>query len=331
MRSAPRAFLVATARNEAPYFLEWVAHHIEVGFTDIVIFQNDSDDLTHQTLRTLRDIGAIRYFYNRAKMGAHQVRAYMRASSLPEYAVADWAIALDLDEFLVVKAGRGHLTDLLAASPPSDCIHLNWRLFGNAGHLLPSNDLVTERFRLANWQLGDDEHFGAYKCLFRPQHFERPGIHRPAGPKRPIEDIAMTNGSGLPLAEYRLRNYNSTDPGGCRLAQINHYITRDLASFMLKGQRGSAHQANRPIGRRYWSQRNRNHDLDTAALRYLPRTRERMRALDEASGGRLELLRRKAVALHLARFEALMELPEHRKFYDFCLSRSALQDMQEVA
>ena len=26
-----RAFLVATAKNEAPYFLEWVAHHLEVG------------------------------------------------------------------------------------------------------------------------------------------------------------------------------------------------------------------------------------------------------------------------------------------------------------
>jgi hypothetical protein len=326
-----RAFLVATARNEAPYFLEWVAHHIEVGFTDIVIYQNDSDDLTHETLSSLRDIGAIRYFYNRAKPGAHQVRAYTRAAALPEYAEADWAMALDMDEFLVVKAGQGRLRDLLAASPATDCIHVNWRMFGNAGQLVPTDDLVTERFRLANWQLGGEDDFGAYKCLFRPGLFARPGIHRPADPKRPIEEIAISNGSGLPLGDYKVRNYNSTDPGGCRLAQINHYITRDLASFMLKGQRGSAHQSNRPIGRRYWTQRNRNHETDTAVLRFLPRIRARMQMLDQASGGKLGKLRQQALDLHLDRFRAMVELPDHARFHAFCLARSGMPAAPETA
>lgn len=42
-----RACLMATAKNEAPYLLEWVAHQQTVGFTDIILFQNDSGDLTH--------------------------------------------------------------------------------------------------------------------------------------------------------------------------------------------------------------------------------------------------------------------------------------------
>lgn len=60
----PRAFLVGTAKNEGPYILEWVAHHLEVGFTDIALYQNDSDDLTHEIMRTLAGLGVIQYFPN---------------------------------------------------------------------------------------------------------------------------------------------------------------------------------------------------------------------------------------------------------------------------
>ena len=84
-----RAFLVTTAKNEAPYFLEWVAHHLEVGFTDIVDFQNDSDDLTHEILSTLRKIGVIQYYYNRASEGSHLLRAYTRGGDVAEYKNCD--------------------------------------------------------------------------------------------------------------------------------------------------------------------------------------------------------------------------------------------------
>ena len=70
---ALRAFLVGTAKNEGPFLLEWVAHHLEVGFTDIVLYQNDSDDLTHEMASILRDLGVIQYYINRAPRGGHQV------------------------------------------------------------------------------------------------------------------------------------------------------------------------------------------------------------------------------------------------------------------
>jgi hypothetical protein len=321
--SAPRAFLVATAKNEAPYFLEWVAHHLEVGFTDIVIYQNDSDDLTHETLSALRDIGAIRYFYNKAKPGAHQVRAYSRAALLPEYAAADWAMALDLDEFLVVKAGGGRLSDLVAAVPWADILRINWRLFGSSGHELPTLDLVTERFRLADRQLGPPDAFAPFKCLYRPAQFRRPGIHSPHDATDPGRTPRIANGSGLVEPDYAVQAYAATDPGGCRLAQINHYVVRDLASFVLKTQRGSAHRANRLVGRRYWTARNRNIEPDAAMAPFTARLRARMAALDAAAGGRLTELRREALYTHLARFYTLMLDRKLRAFHDFCRDRAA--------
>lgn len=316
-----RACLITTAKNEAPYFLEWVAHHLEVGFTDIVIFQNDSDDLTHETLSCLRDIGAIQYFYNKAGPGQHQVRAYTRGASLEQYHAADWAMALDMDEFLVVKCGDGRLSDLMTAIPDKDVLRLNWRIFGSSFHEVLSEDLVTDRFRLANRQLGREEQFGAYKCLFRPGHFARPGIHQPNNCKVDPESLRYANGSGLVEPDYRVMNYNSTDPGGCRHAQINHYIVRDLASFMLKSVRGSAHQAGRTIGHRYWTQRNMNFARDDAMDPWLPRIRARMAALDAASEGKLMRLRQVSTFTHLARYYTMLQEKRFRAFRQFCLDR----------
>jgi len=325
-----RAFLVAVAKNEAPYFLEWVAHHLEVGFTDIVIFQNDSDDLTHETLAALRDIGAIKYYYNRAGNGRHQVRAYERSGTLDEYKTADWAMALDMDEFLVVKTGDGRLDDLIAAVPESDVFHLNWRIFGNSGHEVLTEDLVTERFTMANYQLGRDDHFGAHKSLFRPAQFSRVGIHRPYKCHVDPEILHYRNGSGLKTGDYEIKNYNSTDPGGCKFAQINHYIVRDMASFMLKSERGSAHQANRPIAHRYWTMRNTNFEPDSSMAPFTARVKARMAALDEASGGRLAELRQKAVFTHLARYYTLLQDKQNLEFRAFLFANPNAIDHRKL-
>ncbi|WP_149142540.1 glycosyltransferase family 2 protein [Gemmobacter caeruleus] len=317
--SGPRAFLVGTAKNEGPHILEWVAHHLELGFTDIALFQNDSDDLTPEIARCLADLGAIQYFRNPARRGAHQVKAYTRAADLPEYQAADLVMALDLDEMLVVKTGDGTLADLIAAAPDFDLMMVNWRLFGHGGRKMQGYQLQSERFTMADYVMADDEHFNAYKALFRPGPFSRPGIHKPPEAEEPFAGLRVVNGSGLPLDRYQVRNYNSTDPGGQALAQINHYIVRDLDSFLVKTQRGSAHNDDRDVGLRYWAHRNRNYVEDLSITRFLPRIVARMRALDEASGGRLMRLRRQSIALHKEKFVILMDDPEMRALRRDCL------------
>ena len=49
--------LVATVKNEGPYLWEWVAYHKSIGFDNIVIFQNDSNDMTHGILHEMRSAG----------------------------------------------------------------------------------------------------------------------------------------------------------------------------------------------------------------------------------------------------------------------------------
>ena len=173
-----RACLVVTVRDEAPYILEWVAYHRVIGFTDIIVFQNDSTDFTHQILRQLQATGAIAYRYNSAVRGRHQVRAYKRATKLEEYLSSDWIMALDIDEFLHIRVGRGHLTDLVATAGDADQILVNWKRFGSGTQLRIIGGLVTRRFVLAEWCEPITTELRPFKTLFRRKAFDRPGIHK---------------------------------------------------------------------------------------------------------------------------------------------------------
>jgi len=175
-----RYVLVTTVKDEGPSIVEWVAHHLNIGFTDILIYQNDSTDGTQKLLRTMARHGFIQYFPNSCKRRQWQNKAYRRASFLDVYKEADWAMALDGDEFLSVKVGNGKVGDLVDAVPEgTNSIQVNWKLFGSSHRKITSDALVTEDFvwcedkeRIAIQLIG-------FKTMFKPANFVRPGIHRP--------------------------------------------------------------------------------------------------------------------------------------------------------
>ena len=305
----PTSLLVATVKNEGPNILEWVAHHRLCGFDRIQIYQNDSTDTTVQTLRTLDRLGVIEYFDNRHNKGAHQMRAYRRASRTPAYESSDWCMVLDGDEFLTVKTGDGTVSDLIEASPEAaDAVLVNWRVFGSNGHKDLGRELVTERFTRA--EPADDiveTHLTPFKPLFRTDSFRRPGIHLPRDPRKP--DYVFANGSGLIDGEFLRKNWRSHDPKKRALAQVNHYAVRDLASFLLKNERGSANAPHRAVGEAYWIQHNRNEEDDLTLANRAPALWEEMRALDEMSEGQLLRLRSRAFRQWRIALEGHLEQP----------------------
>lgn len=312
--------LVATAKNEGPYFLEWVAYHRMIGFDNILIYQNDSDDLTHTILKILARIGAIRYSYNNADFGSHQVKAYKRASRQPEFRQANWAMALDLDEFLHIHAGNGHLDDLFAALPDAGEVLINWRRFGNDGHDSIDETLVVEKFQSAEADGRVAEMLTPFKTMFRPSHFSRCGIHQARGPRVPRDQINTVNGSGLTPEGFEQVRFRIKDPERRSLAQVNHYITRDVESFVLKSDRGSAHQANRAVGVDYWDKRNFNQEKDPTLAARANDIRAAMAELDALSEGKLSKLRTKSIARHRKRVKALLQEPDYRALYEHCLT-----------
>lgn len=315
--------LVATVKNEGPYLWEWVAHHKSIGFDNIIIFQNDSNDLTHGILNEMRTAGLINYFYNNAEPNMHQIQAYTRATKTAAYQQSDWILALDLDEFLTIKTSEGTLQSWFNKLPSADYIVINWRLFGSSYKNIPNFDLTTTRFYRADPDgiLSKNRPWG-YKTMFRPQKFVRAGVHKPM-PINPNDDFKIINASGLRSDKFVIDDWRSTDPKNRNLAQINHYIVRDAQSFVLKSARGRAHQIENQVHFSYWRKFNMNNDADTTLFHRENLLRQEMREIDALTDGKVSALTTASVEKHLEMFEDLMQVPEYADLYYKCIEQNA--------
>ena len=316
-----RCLLITTVKDEGPSILEWIAHHKRIGFDDIVVYQNDSTDMMPRTLATLDQMGVIRYFDNSSKRvkGGWQPIAYTRASKLPLHSEADWAIALDGDEYLSINTPEGTVQSLIEAvcneAPVEpDVIRLNWKIFGSGFHRRLSPDLVTSRYTKTEWNDRISTNIVGFKTLYRTSVFTRPGVHNPSWAVR--DDWVEANGSGLPLDAYRNAGWRSTDPGLRRFAQVNHYMVRSASDYLVKCARGRSSNTQKTIRLRYWRNANMNDDTDTALADQADDLAARMAALDEQSGGKLMRFRARSFQMHRKQVRAALDDPEWRALYD---------------
>lgn len=318
MANVERFLLVATVKDEGPNILEWLAWHRLIGFTDFMIFENDSSDLTDRVLRTLDRAGLVTYLANSFRKGAvappFQNRAYRRAARHPLYAEATWCMTLDGDEFLWVGAPGGTVQGLVASVPDgTDEIRINWRVFGSSGLKQLDDRLVTERFVQA--AAADQVRYRPVpvKTLFRTNSFRRPGIHLPHEPMIPV--TSRVTGSGLPIPDEHVRGFQVIDPGGGTLAQVFHYMVRDAESFLMKSAKGSSSHQDRQISLTYWTRRNRAEDTETRLAARTAEIRAEMERVDALTGGRLLSLRARSLNLWHKRIKALKADPVYAGLY----------------
>lgn len=274
MSKTPKSTLIAATRNEGPFLLEWIAYHRMIGFTDIVLYGEDSIDGSPDLLRALHDHGVITYFDNTrmddSQHKGHRTRAYQSAQSLPQVQDADWVMALDTDEFLNIHAGKGHLADLFKATEGADLISAAWRIFGASGIVDFDDALISTRFvQAAPVNVTVMERQYGLKTLFRPMVAAQIGPHRPA--LKDGTDVIWVNGSGADVTKA-LRNKgwsaNSTTLG-YDLVQINHYMIRGTATFALHNlQKPPLGSEPTPMRLADMTAFNANHATDTTITRH---------------------------------------------------------------
>ena len=251
-----RALLILTVKNEAPFLLEWLAHHRACGFTDVLVYSNDCSDGTDAMLDRLADMGWLTHIRND---GPHdegpQWAALKAANKHPLLKSADWVLFADIDEFVNIHSGDRTLAALLTALPRADAITLTWRLFGNAGVVAFEDHPVTGVFtRAAPATLGWPWRAQMFKTLFRASHFGNLGVHRPRQPD-PSKSPRWFDGSGREInlgqrlfSDYRQDNY--------QLVQMNHYALGSMESYLVKCDRGRANREASAFDMGYWVERN---------------------------------------------------------------------------
>jgi hypothetical protein len=286
-----RILLVATMRNEGPFVLEWVAHHLATGFTDLVVCTNDCVDESPALLDRLQELGLVTHLVNDCGPGDKpQVAAYARAERLPVVRDVDWAMVLDADEFLNVHVGAGRVADLLDAVPQATAFLLNWRVFGSSGHARWEPGFVTERFtRAAALGHGVNLPFktlftriDAYQCKLLP--------HQPRYPRAArLPELRYVNGAGVVLPPYfhdeSRADFLQSEPAlvSWELAQVNHYNTRSWEDHAVKHHRGGGLDVawEREAG---WATFDRNEETDRSILGKLAATRAIFERLLEDDG-----------------------------------------------
>ena len=294
-----RIHLVATMRNEAPYLVEWLAHHRALGVTDITVFSNDCTDGTNLMLDRLQAMGVLRHHDNPVGEGMDaQRRAYWRANRMDDVRGADWLLVIDADEFLNLHAGDRTLPALLEQTGHPDALSLGWRLMGSGGAARWVDAPVTGRFtRGCSLETPANGLVRGIKSLFRPAAFDYFGVHRPRFEKsrKVLPPVRWLNGSGEEMSEAILRKGWRFPRGeeGYALGQVNHYAVKSREEFLLKRLRGTANSKDKDrIDMGYWERFDLNAEPDT--------TIETERAAEEAerllADADLAALRRAAVS-----------------------------------
>ncbi|MBV48413.1 MAG: glycosyl transferase family 2 [Roseobacter sp.] len=270
-------------KDEAPFLLEWYAHHLAVGFTKILVYTNDCSDGTDDMLIRLEELGLGYHRRNDIPEGVKpQPSAMKYAQAEPKVAEADWILMFDADEFLCINYGDGTLDPMPNAAGDANGIVVTWRIFGSGNVVDWSRDPVTEQYLYAappTWNKG-----WGVKTLFKfdPDKWKI-GIHRPSIKNKHLETgfpdtVKWLNGSGQPMEDYfKFRGWRSIRRTvGYQWAQMNHYAVKSIDSYAIRKFRGNVNNKKDKYNADYWSLQDRNEVYDDKILRYTERRKQIM-------------------------------------------------------
>ena len=278
---------VSMMKDEGPFVIEWVAHHLAVGFTDLVVYTNDCSDGTDDMLIRLEHLGLCHHRRNLIAPGLRpQPSALKYAQDEPVVQGSDWVMVFDADEFLSIKYGDGTLDGLLSAAKAQAAtgIVVTWRIFGSGGVVDWSRAPVSEQYLMAappTWNKG-----WGVKTLFTfsADHWNL-GIHRPKiktkWHKTEFPDqVKWLNGSGREMEDYfKFRGWRSVSRTvGYDWVQLNHYAVKSVESYAIRKLRGNVNNKTDKYNGDYWSLQDRNEVRDDTMLRY---TEVRNRIIDQ--------------------------------------------------
>ena len=269
--------VLSMMKDEGPYVLEWVAHHLALGFTDLVVYTNDCSDGTDDMLIRLQELGLAHHRRNDIPEGLKpQPSALKYAHADPVVGASDWLLTCDADEFLCIRHGDGTIDGLLDAieGAGGNGMVITWRIFGSGGVQHWSRAPVTEQYLMAAPQMWN-KGWGV-KTLFRfDPDIWKLGIHRPKMKNKVLDtafpqSVRWLNGSGQPMEDYfKFRGWRSiVRTVGYDWAQMNHYAVKSIDSYAIRKFRGNVNNKKDKYNSDYWSLQDRNEVRDDTMLRY---------------------------------------------------------------
>jgi hypothetical protein len=223
-----RIALCGIVRNEIRGIVEWLAHYKALGFSDFLIYDNESTDGTSEVLRALDEAGELVHLDWPHTVGERPQRlAYEHAR---KHSDADWIAYFDADEFLVLHRDAT-IGDFLARFDGDvSAIAVNWIVFGSGGQQAYRPLPVVERFTDALPSGAKESR--TVKALGRRERLSGTGIHRVA-----VAEGRYVTPSGRDAVFDGL---TATVAPEVAVAALHHYAVKSRQEFEEKRARGHA-------------------------------------------------------------------------------------------
>jgi glycosyl transferase family 2 len=223
--------IVATARDDGLYLLDWLVYHRSIGVEQVFLYTNNNTDGSDRLLRALAAAGELSLIESTLSLGGVSpvYKALGHAlSMLPEVLNYRWCAIIDSDEMIGIDKNLfPSVKDYIAWQElqPVDAIALNWLTFGSSGALRWHDEPLPCRFR--------DRYLDYHiNTIFRPRMFHHAITHFPCTDGASAVVCRDATGQPHPLATPHSPTPRD-DP-----AWIAHYFYRSFEEFIWKFARG---------------------------------------------------------------------------------------------
>lgn len=237
--TSPKYYLAvcAIAKNEGPYFKEWIEWHRGQGVEKFYVYDNESTDCTKEVLQPYIESGLVEYTYfpgYRKQLAAYD-------DCLERFRLdARWIAFIDLDEFIVPVKDRT-VPEFLKRFEGFPAVEINWLIYGSGGAKKKTPGTMMERFKchsLPNHYL--NRHVKSIVDTRRV--FTLVGCHEAAR----ISGYAADSHGNLIKKHFREREPQQD------VIRINHYAVRSYEEFIEKQNRGRASGTKRTVETEYF-------------------------------------------------------------------------------
>lgn len=224
------AIVCAIARDETDYIVEWVDHHLKIGFEYIVIYDNNSVVPIKQTLSSYIRSGQVSVI-DCPIMESPQMKAYNHCL-YEMHNKTKWIAYIDIDEFIVLHK-HDSIVDMLGEYEQYPGLCLNWVMHTANQHIHKPQGSIIDSYTTARpFNSTANTHI---KTILQPKH-----ILTIPNPHFAVYNLGLSavNESG-DLVTGPFSQFSN------EVAQVNHYFTKSFEEWMLKIGRGSSASNNK--------------------------------------------------------------------------------------
>ncbi len=225
--TVPKYYLAicAIAKNEGPYFKEWIEWHMKQGVEKFYIYDNESTDCTKEVLTPFINSGIVEYTYFPGQK--KQLAAYDDCFERHRLD-ARWIAVIDLDEFIVPQKDT-NIPQFLHRMEPYSVVEINWLVYGSGGAKTKEPGKVMERFHRHSF----------------PQHRLNTHVKSIANPRcvctmTGCHEAARISGKAVDShGDVLKKGFRDRIPQQ-DIIRINHYAVKSYEEFLAKRSRGRA-------------------------------------------------------------------------------------------